>query len=340
MNASDRLVDLYITRQLILQRLIAGKNRAFNSMLNEISLEIEKALSGPQLSEFQGKRLDKAISELAAMVALPEPNLLDLATMESEFVIGAIGKLGVSSVMPSAKILDAIIRSSMIQGATIGDWFGSLETQTRFDLSRAVKLGVSLGETNAQIKKRIVSQSDKGPEVFAKTRRDAMAITRTSVQTISNEARQKTYQENEDIISGIQWVSTLDGRTSDICIARSGLVWTLPDYKPKGHKIPWNGGPPAHWNCRSTSIPVLKTFQELGINAKEAPAGTRASMDGAVAADLTFSDFLKGKSDTFADEMLGKGRAQMWRDGKITLSQLLDQRGNPLTLQELRNKYH
>jgi hypothetical protein len=37
--------------------------------------------------------------------------------------------------------------------------------------------------------------------------------------------------------------------------------------------------------------------------------------------------------------MLGKGRAELWRDGKITLQQLLDQRGNPLTLQQLRQRY-
>ena len=60
-------------------------------------------------------------------------------------------------------------------------------------------------------------------------------------------------------------------------------------------------------------------------------------MDGQVAADLTFADFLKGKPASFADEMLGKGRAELWRDGKITLSKLLDQKGNPLTLAELRN---
>ena len=66
---------------------------------------------------------------------------------------------------------------------------------------------------------------------------------------------------------------------------------------------------------------------------------TRASMDGSVAQDLTFDQFLKNKPPAFADEMLGKGRADLWRSGKITLSQLLDQRGNPLTLTQLENKY-
>jgi hypothetical protein len=37
--------------------------------------------------------------------------------------------------------------------------------------------------------------------------------------------------------------------------------------------------------------------------------------------------------------MLGKGRAELWRSGKITLNQLLDQRGNPLTLAQLQSRY-
>jgi hypothetical protein len=59
-------------------------------------------------------------------------------------------------------------------------------------------------------------------------------------------------------------------------------------------------------------------------------------MDGVVAADLTFDQFLKSKPPEFADKMLGKGRAELWRSGKITLNQLLDQRGNPLTLAQLK----
>jgi len=69
------------------------------------------------------------------------------------------------------------------------------------------------------------------------------------------------------------------------------------------------------------------------------PVSTRASMDGQVAADLSFGDWLKGKPVEFADEMLGKGRAQLWRDEKITLQDLLNAQGVPLTLKQLREKY-
>ena len=39
------------------------------------------------------------------------------------------------------------------------------------------------------------------------------------------------------------------------------------------------------------------------------------------------------------DEQLGAGRAQLWREGKITLKDLLDGKGRELTLDELRDKY-
>ena len=338
-NASDKLADLMTIRQLIMQRLIAGENIKLNRELDAIAKEIEKKIVKGNLSNLQGKRLDKAIEQLLQYVSLSAPDLGDLAEVEARFAVASLGQVGFDATLPALSTIRSISEASLVQGATIGEWFGNLQEQTRFNLTREIKAGINLGETNSQILKRIMSTSDKGPEVFAKTRRDGMAIVRTSVQTIANEARLKTYEENEDILSGIQWVSTLDSRTSDICIARSGLVWTLPDYKPKGHKIAWNGGPPAHWACRSTTIPVTKSFKELGIDAEEIPAGTRSSMDGEVAQDLSFGDWLKGKPTSFADEMLGKGRAQLWRDGKITLTELLDQRGNPLTLAQLKAKY-
>jgi hypothetical protein len=339
MNASDRLADLYTIRQLILQRLIGGEQRAFNNLLNDITSELEKMLAGQNLTAYSAQRLNQAISQLAAIVQLKAPDIGSLAILEANFAASTLADVGITAALPTPTILERIANSSLIEGATIGNWFSRLQEQTRFNLSRAVRLGVSLGETNGQIAKRILSQSEKGPEVFAQTRRDAMAIVRTGVQTVSNEVRQAVYEENEGVVKGVQWVSTFDGRTSDICIARSGLEWTLPDYKPKGHKIPWDGGPPAHWNCRSLTIPVLKSLEEMGVNSNEILPARRSSMDGQVAADLTFADFLKGKPKEFADEMLGKGRAELWRDGKITLNQLLDQRGNPLTLAQLRERY-
>lgn len=338
MNVSDKLLDLTIIRQLLLQRVIAGQSAEVNKQLDAVAAALQKQLKGKELTEYQGKRLDKAIAELKAIVNVKKPDLSDLATAEATFFRDAMVNVGIDAVLPPVAALEGIAQSSLIQGATIGDWFARLNESARFDIERVVKNGVLLGQTNAQIAKELIGIGDKGGQPIAKARRDAMAITRTAVQTVANDTRVASLEANANIIKAVQWVSTLDSRTSEICMVRSGKTWTYPDFKPIKHKIPWNGGPPAHWNCRSTFIPITKSFEELtGGKIKDTiePA-TRASMDGSVAADLTFDQFLKNKPPEFADKMLGKGRAELWRSGKITLNQLLDQRGNPLTLEQLK----
>lgn len=343
MNTSDRLLDLLTIRQLLLLRIISGENVRINKEYDAIAADIEKQLRGPELTGYKGRRLNKAIDELKERVTVTAPQIDELAISEAQYTVSSLAQVGIIAVLPPEEVVSKIANSSLIQGATLGQWWQRLNDTTQFDLERVIKNGVLLGQTNREIAKAIVGNgTDKGPEALSKARRDAMAVTRTGVQTIANEARIATYEENADIIKAIQWVSTLDGRTSDICIARSGKVWSFPDLKPVGHNIPWNGGPPAHWSCRSSTIPITKTFAEIDGEDRVEPnlsQTTRASMDGQVAADLTFDQFLKSKPVAFADEMLGKGRAQLWRDGKITLSQLLSAQGTPLTLAQLKAKY-
>lgn len=343
MNTSDRLLDLLTIRLLLLLRIISGENIRINKEYDAIAKDIEKQLRGEELAAYKGRRLDKAIEELKARVTIKAPKIAELALSEARYTVQSLIQVGIQAVLPPEDVVSKIANSSLIQGATLGQWWQKLNDTTQFDLERTIKNGVLLGQTNREIAKSIVGNgTDKGPEPLSKARRDAVAVTRTGVQTIANEARLATYEENSNVIKAIQWVSTLDGRTSDICIARAGKTWTFPKFKPIGHDIPWNGGPPAHWACRSTTIPITKTFAEIDGEDKVEPnlsPTTRSSMDGQVAADLTFDQFLKSKPVAFADEMLGKGRAQLWREGKITLSQLLSAQGTPLTLAQLKAKY-
>lgn len=91
-------------------------------------------------------------------------------------------------------------------------------------------------------------------------------------------------------------------------------------------------------NCRSTSVPVLKTWRDLGIDMDEVPETTRASADGQVPAALSFEDWLKKQPTARQDTVLGQGKAELWRSGKISFRDLLDQGGRPLTTEELRAK--
>lgn len=340
MNLSDKLADSAVTRQIRLQRYASGLRGRVIALLEDTATDIiTKLSSGRELTTFSKDRLTKQLSDIRQLIdkyyqditGLTAVELQDLARIEAEFQLSSINRaVGVEivSAMPSEKQLGELAKDTLIMGAPSADWWKRQSGDFQFRFVNEMRMGVAQGETNSQLVKRVRGVTDI-------TKRNAEALVRTSVQTVAAEARRATWKENDDVIKGIQQVSTLDSRTSLVCVSRSGLQWDL-EGNPIGHSIPYDGGVALHWNCRSVELPITKTFRELGLDIDEFPTGTRSSMDGEVAQDLTFDAFLKGKSKSFQDDLLGPGRAELWREQKITLQDLVGGNGRPLTLEQLK----
>lgn len=284
----------------------------------------------------------------AAMTGAARVEATAMAASLSDAFAAAVG---VS--LPSETYFATLVKDTMVQKAPSAEWWSRQAGDVAFRFRNEVAYGISQGETNQQIIQRIrgkaagyetvdgkrVYRYEGGVMTVAKNNAEALVI--TSIQTAANEARRQTYVENADILKGIKQLSTLDARTSILCVAYSGAAWKLDEkHTPIApNKLPYNGGTPRHWRCRSIETALTKSFRELGIGIDEPEPSTRASIDGQVAQGTTMADFLERKGKAFSDEVLGEGRAELWRAGKITLPELLDQRGRPLSLEELRAKY-
>ena len=238
--------------------------------------------------------------------------------------------------------LAALVSGTLLEGHPLNKWWKTQSTQFTDSFMREIRTSMQNGESLTQAITRVTGGTIDGvttPGIMKTSKRKAGALVATAQSRVANEAALQTFQANTDVIKWISQLSTLDNRTSDICIAYSGQTWDVETLQPvNGSSLPFNGGPPRHFNCRSRLRPVTKSFQELGIDQKEIPASTRASMDGQVPADITFDAFLKGKTTSFQNNLLGPKRAQLWRDNKITLTQLVDMRGNPMTIAQLEQK--
>lgn len=114
------------------------------------------------------------------------------------------------------------------------------------------------------------------------------------------------------------------------CRGRDGNLYPLGKSRPSL---------PAHVRCRSTYVPILKSFREMGIDADDFTATQRASMDGQVPGDLTYNDWLKRQSAARQDEVLGVTKAKLFRTGELTLDRFIARDGAELTLAQLRQKY-
>jgi len=353
-SANEKLVDLYIERAIDLLRLEAGTRDKVVLLLHELETELVKQLAaadptGTPSAARQRKRLADLLEavrssiratyrDIATLMGREIREIIDLeATWTVSAINDAIGVTFVDAALTRGQ-LETLVSDVLIQGAASKDWWARQAAGFADKFADEMRKGVALGEANGKLVER-VRGTRTAPGIMQISESSAERLVRASVQAAANTGREKMYDENDDLIAALEWSSTLDLRTSDWCKVRDGLKYTNKGHKPIGHDVPWLEGPgKLHWGCRSTSVPRLKSWRELGIDEDEIPETTRASMDGQVPADMTFESWLKKQSAARQDAALGATKADLWRRGKISFRDLLDQRGRPVTTEELRAK--
>lgn len=346
-NVNEAIQDRIIRHNVYLERFKTTEVNRIKRVLErdiipDIQEQIEKRLRkieqrGTGLGMVTLRRLqrmDKALSKLSITLSNSVrkeliPTLDELSRDEMNWMVGAIREeLGFDIEMdiPDARTVATIVRETPILGLNLDQWFGTLAASTKKNLTQSIQRSVIEGETISQAVKRIRGTKALGFKdgVMETTRRQAEAIVRTSINHTSNQARIELFKENEDIVKGLQWTATLDSRTSQICAGLDGKVF----------KVDQGARPPAHVNCRSTMTPIIKSARSLGL--KDIPEGTRASINGQVPASTTYGKWLKGQPIAVQEMVLGKTKANLFRNGDLKIDKFTSRNLEPLTLDELR----
>lgn len=350
-----------ISTQVKLLQLEAGIRIKVEKLLLEVEKELVARLTNadptrPVRTAYQRKRLDALLKDIQKLLATDFANIAKEVTKDLEKVVEYSNELAAKAVndalgveiikaVVTADELSLIVREGLVEGAPSAEWWARQAGDLREKFADEVRKGMAQGETLPDIVARIRGKRaylDRPAYsgIMDVSRRNAFALVRTMVIAASNDAHMSLFRANDDLVRGIQWVSTLDSRTSIICRALDGLTWDL-DYKPIGHdqKYP---GPTAHWGCRSTQTPLLRDWTELIDNPRLAKAlndfdsGTRASIGGQVKDSTKYNDWLSKRSETEQIEILGKQRQKLFATGKADTIDMIDQRNNPRTVKQLR----
>jgi SPP1 gp7 family putative phage head morphogenesis protein len=156
-------------------------------------------------------------------------------------------------------------------------------------------------------------------------------LVRTSINQVANAASQQVYEANQDITKKYRYLATLDTRTSSICRALDGREFEYG----KGPT------PPQHFNCRSTTVPVL----DLPPGAPPLPVGKRAAAGGMVPGNTTYGEWLIKQDLATQAKALGAEKAKYFRKlsekhgAKDAISKLVRDDGSELTLEQLQARY-
>lgn len=341
------LADKIISHQLYLSRFTAGEQKKIFKLLLAMQTELKSKLSNG-FTDYSKARMLKMLNECRMVIneyykqMQNKINYSAVAETELKATQKVFAAIGVEAAIPTSTAMKALVSDVLIEGSPAASWWAKQASDTAFRFAAQVRQGVAQNETVAQVVTRIVGSKKYGtPGIMDISRRNAYALVHTSIQQISNDARMATFQENADILEGMEQVSTLDSHTTAVCMAYSGQQWNLDGNPINGSELPYNGGCPRHYNCRSVIVPLLIPLSKIaGVELPKKPEGTRASDLGQIKESTTFDAFLKRHSTEYQDELLGKGRAEMWRDGKITLTDLVSGQGRELTLSELKAKYN
>ncbi|WP_413730805.1 minor capsid protein [Sodalis sp. RH22] len=339
------LHDNSILIQSLIERLKASQGTELTTLYNEL-----RTSSGYVLQEYDGVintmgQRDEISKQLAKAMYSPvdeyAKQLLDLCDQLS----GDVAQLEHNSLasipgMPGLVVPDTekIIRQVHNRPMSIRNWRGELlldpfikdwESLTLTAANNAVLRAWREGQTIQQLTTALRgTRALKGADgIIGQYVKNADAIARTSIQHTATVAREAFFDANGDVVDKVQFVATLDSRTTAVCRSLDGREFHV------------NAGPrpPLHIRCRSTIIPVLA---DSALNDILSEGETQASAGGYVDSSETYYQWLSRQPDAQQDMILGKARATLLRDGGLSAEKFaalqLDKNFEALTLEQMR----
>lgn len=382
-TANEELADALIRHQIYLLRYsgymrnkitellgrsegaIAEKIRGYEQRAGGLAKPVEWERMRALQAAIEQLRLN-AWGEVAAFFSDEMKALTYQEPIVLNNIVGTVLPVTVSTVVPSASLLKALVTDKPFEGRVMKEWVRTLSTDDIRRMHNAIQLGMVAGEPMDKIAKRVVgSTSLKGSDGTTElTRRQVQAVTRTAVQHVANNARSVYFKENKDIFSIEQFVATLDSRTTPECRAEDG----------KRYPVGTGPIPPLHYGCRSLRVAVFNatllgsrpanpTTEKILVgeyasenslgkvsSRDDLPRGTKGKYDawaqkrirqlvGPVPAASTYQTWLTKQSNMFQEDVLGIAKAKLFRDGGLTLDKFVDRNGNELTLKDLAKKH-
>ena len=216
----------------------------------------------------------------------------------------------------------ADLRNEMLVGAFRGEGIPKLtrRIRDRFDWMDEVQLG----RIRNRLRRRGINPGDPtydrqlAKQVERAIRHNTITAARTHMQTAANTAMENIFSENEDIIEAYEWNATMETGFSKsgrgTCVRCAGLDGNV--YPPDEQRPPI----PLHPNCRCFYTPVLKDWQDLGIDAPAIQRKNRAYLVRESDYELAVG---KGRAiGAGGRKILGKrgeqvSDAQLVREGKL-----------------------
>jgi len=297
-------------KKRLVNSAIKNGNKSVNALNRALTLETRKTYR---------KIYRNGITELKALAGTS-------SKFHNNTLKQSLGKVYRSKVYTGLKVNDLIINSA----GTYQEQIASISLSQQRRIKDVVRKGMIDNLAVNKIAKNVGDSIDL-PSAQLKT------LSRTAITETSSNVSNATYKLNEDVIDGYQYVATLDSRTSMICGRLDGKVFRLND--ARGVR------PPQHFNCRSTTVPIVKSYEDIrDTNSpriskrrlQRISKSKRASFNGQVPSETNFEQFLSTQTNDFKLAVLGnQQRVSIFNMGQLKFSQFSTKDGQLVSVSKL-----
>lgn len=309
------------------------------------------------------KDFTKSLAEKwQAIYADLAPELEEMARLEQQAVseiysaVGGVELIEVAQDKVTAYINSATMILTSGSSVTAGTW-AELYLASSESLARRVdgliQQGFRDGWTYSQYLQAMRGTYNKSTKQYAGGQltgvevRYADSLIRTGVMHYSNQATLKMFADNKDVISGVEFVATLDNRVTALCASLDGTIYPIGKVK---------NIPPLHPRCRSRLIGVGDGISNgryrpaVGGKATDIEAyKNKPKYTGKKSLDVYSVEQIGVKADAEqwlreqplawleSSQAFGKTTAKLFKEGKLTLAEMMHSASNrPLTLAEIK----
>ena len=252
---------------------------------------LENPTKGQVMRLAQYKNLISAIeSELTKYSAYVEVEIrtnaqtaVELAVSQANAFLKAAGYATPKS-LPTAAIYNML--GFLQEDSPLWKRLGELAGVNAGKVANALLEGISLGY-NPSKTARLFEQYMGGGLT------DSMRMTRTSQLYATREASRASYNANSDVVTGWEWISSLDSDVCMACAIEHGTIHPLDE--------PMS----SHYNCRCTSVPIIAGYSDR---------------------DQLGADWFKELPESRQREMMGGKTYDAWKSGAFNLEDMVTRR--------------
>jgi SPP1 gp7 family putative phage head morphogenesis protein len=257
-NSNTQIYDKVLDRAAMIrlyERRVSGK---VDLIIDGHVVKIDKLVKDAELSSQGFDRLREAVDKelrttYKSINNSVKKDLLALTADQISYayqnVETAMGRIWRTERPKNIISEEIALQNPLHANQTMEQGWSGIAKNERIRLEALIRKGMADGKSPDEIALMV----RKG-HIHDITRMQSKALVITSITSVSAQADHAVYKANEKALQGWQYVAVLDARTSSLCAHRDGHIYDMSDTEHL---------PPAHWHCRSTTVPVFKSCHKM-----------------------------------------------------------------------------